>query len=470
MTNEFHNMSALDLAAGFRSAAFTPVEVADTLLARIEAVNPALNCFCLIDAETTRQQAREAADRWSKKQPLSPLDGVPISIKDLVLTKGWPTRRGSLTVDPDGPWDEDSPPVAAARAAGMVFLGKVTTPEFGWKASTDSPLTGITRNPWNLDKTPGGSSGGSSAAIAAGLGPLSIGSDGGGSIRIPASFTGIFGLKPSFGRVPAYPPSHTLSLAHYGPMSKTVADSAAFMDVLTRPDARDWHGLPYQEVEYHTSLLREGIAGKRIAYSPRLGYVEHVWTEIEDAVRKGVELLEELGAEVEQVGEVIPHPGEAFITLFWGGAAYLLGELPEKQLTKLEPALRDVVLQAGELDFRAYLDAVHAREAIGSTFNQFMENYDFLVTPTVAVPPFDVGKIRGFDESGDELVDWTPFTYPFNMTKNPAASVPCGFMSDGLPIGLQLVGRMYQDLEVLQAAATFEQAHPLFDKRPPRFS
>ncbi len=460
-----HWLSAIEISQGYRDRRFSPLEVTEALLARIEHHNERLNCFCLLDPAATLKQAEASTARWMKGEPISPLDGVPISIKDLMLTKDWPTLRGSLTVDPAGPWNVDSPPVAAVRRAGMVFLGKTSTPEFGWKATTDSPLTGITRNPWNLEKTPGGSSGGSSAAVAAGLGPLSIGSDGGGSIRVPASFTGTFGLKPSFGRVPAYPPSHTRTLAHYGPMSRTVADAALLMDVLTEADPRDWQALPYEKTGY-LEMLETEMKGKRVAYSPRLGYVESVWPDIEISVQNAVKLFQELGAEVDEVGEIFPHPGEAFLILFWGGAGHLLGDLPDAELEKLDPALRDVVAQSRGLTAQQYMTALDTMEQLGSTVSVFMDKYDFLVTPTVAVPPFDTGRLMGKDQVGNDLQDWTPFTYPFNMTRNPAASVPCGFTSDGLPIGLQIIGPMYQDLAVLQASFAFERAYPLCTEYP----
>lgn len=465
MDTEIHWMSATTLSRRFESGSLSPVEVARHVLDRIEKANPKLNAFCLLDHEETLKQASASEQRWWSGNPLSPLDGVPVSIKDLILTKGWPTLRGSKTTDPDQPWDVDGPPVARAREAGLVFLGKVTSPEFGWKASTDSPLTGITRNPWDISKTPGGSSGGSSAALAAGLGPLSIGSDGGGSIRVPASFTGTFGLKPTYGRVPAYPPSHTGRLAHYGPMSRTVRDAACFMNILSRPDARDPHALPF-DGENHLFQLEKSLKGKHIAFSPRLGYVETVHSEVEASVEAAVDVLRELGARVEIVDEIFEHPGVAFMSLFFGGAAHLLGDLPKNKLKLVEPALQEVVKQAKALTRKEFMDALDACNELTSTVRVFMEDFDFLVTPAVAVPAFEAGALRPIDESGEELTDWTPFTYPFNMTQNPAASVCCGFTSAGLPVGLQFVGKHYADVDVLRAAYAYEQANPLYLKHP----
>src|SRR5207249_10658223 len=239
----------------------------------IERLNPALNAFCLVDAEAAIASATESEGSWIKGAPIGLLDGVPVSIKDVILARGWPTLRGSKTIDPKGPWDDDAPAVARLREAGAVLLGKTTTPEFGWKGVTDSPLTGITRNPWNPRKTPGGSSGGAAAAVASGMGPLAVGTDGGGSIRIPCSFTGLFGIKPSFGRVPAWPLSPFGTVAHVGPMTRSVTDAALMLNLLALPDARDWHALPYDARDYRTGL-DGGVADLRIAFSPDLGYAK----------------------------------------------------------------------------------------------------------------------------------------------------------------------------------------------------
>src|ERR1700722_18647696 len=283
MKSELHEMTAVELSEAFRSGEASPVEAAEACLGRIDALDSAINAFCHVDHQETIAQADASEARWHDGEPLSPLDGVPVAIKDLLLTKGWPTRRGSLTVDPNGTWTEDAPSVARLREAGAVLVGKTTTPEFGWKGSTDSPLTGITRNPWNKAKTPGGSSGGSSAAVVSRFAPLALGTDGGGSIRIPASFSGCYGIKPSFGRVPAYPLSPFGTVAHLGPMSRTVRDSAMFLNVIAKPDSRDWHALAYDGTDY-TARLGESMKGKRIAFSPRLGYIHKVLPEVDALV------------------------------------------------------------------------------------------------------------------------------------------------------------------------------------------
>ena len=259
-------LSATGLLELFRKHELSPVEVTSAVLQRIEKLNPVLNAFNLVSKDAGAD-AKASEARWLRGEPKGLLDGVPVSIKDLLLTKGWPTLRGSKTIDPKGPWNDDAPAVARLREHGAVLLGKTTTPEFGWKGVTDSPLTGITRNPWNPKKTPGGSSGGAAAALASGMGPLAVGTDGGGSIRIPCSFTGLFGIKPSFGRVPAWPPSPFGAVAHVGPMTRSVTDAALMLNVLSLPDARDWQGLPHDARDYRArKSVRRLVAERRRAH------------------------------------------------------------------------------------------------------------------------------------------------------------------------------------------------------------
>src|SRR5437016_5323261 len=254
MADDIAYLSATRLLELYRSKQLSPLDAIRETLARLERYESALNAFVLYDPESALNSARAAEERWQKGEPLGLLDGVPVAIKDTQLTRGWPRRLGSKTIDPDQPWTEDAPSTARLRAAGAVFFGKTTTPEFGWKPLTDSPLTGISRNPWNLERTPGGSSGGSAAAVLAGISPLAVGTDAGGSIRIPASFCGIFGLKPTFGRVALYPPSAFGDVAHVGPMTRTVADAALMLDAMKGPDSRDWHSLPDDGIAYRDAV------------------------------------------------------------------------------------------------------------------------------------------------------------------------------------------------------------------------
>ena len=461
---ELNWKSAAKLTRGFAKKKFSPVEVARACLAQIAQHDKAINAMCRIDEAAALAQARASERRWMNGSALSALDGVPALVKDLLLVKGWPTLRGSRTVDPNQMWDQDAPSVARLREAGAVFLGLTTTPEFGWKGVTDSPLTGITRNPWDLSKTPGGSSGGSAAALAAGYAPLTLGTDGGGSIRIPAGFSGIFGLKPSFGRVPAWPLSPFGTVAHVGPMTRTVEDAALMLNAISRPDARDWHGLPFDGADY-TKRLGKAVKGLRIAFSPRLGYVD-VDPEIAGLVKAAVKTLASLGARVEEVDPGFEDPALCFRTLWWSGTRALLGRLPAEKKKLLDPALAGVVEQAMALSLDDYLDAVKARGLLGSHMRQFMERYDLLVTPTLPIPAFEAGRLAPGDDGTGKWVNWTPFSYPFNLTQQPAASVPCGFTKGGLPAGLHIVGRMFDDQTVLHAAFAYESATAWGERRP----
>jgi aspartyl-tRNA(Asn)/glutamyl-tRNA(Gln) amidotransferase subunit A len=460
--------TAAQLEKGYAKKKFSPVDVAKAALAQVYRHDAAINAMAHLDEKTTLSMAESSAKRWKKGKPLSPLDGVPVLIKDLLLTKGWPTRRGSKTVDVNQPWEVDAPSVARLREAGCVFLGLTTTPEFGWKGVTDSPLTGITRNPWNPALTPGGSSGGSSAGLAAGYAPLALGTDGGGSIRIPAHFTNTFGLKPSYGRVPAYPLSPFGTVAHIGPMTRSVADSAMMMNAISQPDNRDWFSLPYDDVDYTYKLGRK-LKGLRVAFSATLGYVT-VDPDIADLVKAAVDVLRKLGAEVTEIDPGFADPASMFRTLWWTGARSALGDLPAEKKKLLEPALADVVEQAASITVKELTEATKARGALGTQMRLFMQDYDVLVTPSLPIAAFEAGKLQPDDRTHDgKWVNWTPFTYPFNLTQQPAASVPCGFTDEGLPAGLQVVGRMFDDRTVLNVCAAYEAETKFYKKTPGGF-
>ena len=451
-------LSAAELVELFRKHAVSPMEVANAVLKRIEQINSKLNAFNLV-SEKAVEEAKASEARWLRGEPKGLLDGVPVSIKDILLTKGWPTLRGSKTVDAKGPWNDDAPCVARLREHGAVLVGKTTTPEFGWKGVTDSPLTGITRNPWNPAKTPGGSSGGAAAAVAAGIGPLAVGTDGGGSIRIPCSFTGLFGIKPSFGRVPAWPLSPFGTVAHVGPITRTVSDAALMLNVLALPDARDWHALPYDARDYRTGL-EQGVRDLRVAWSPDLGYAE-VDAEVAALVSKAVRIFEELGAKVEERNPGFENPEPIFRTHWFSGAAFLLKDFSREKKKLVDPGLVEVAAQGAKITAMEILDAQMKRGALGAQMNLFYRDYDLLVTPTLAVAAFDVGQEYPGAAKGKRWTDWTPFTYPFNLTQQPAASIPCGFTKAGLPVGLHIVGPRYADALVLRAARAFETARPI---------
>jgi aspartyl-tRNA(Asn)/glutamyl-tRNA(Gln) amidotransferase subunit A len=452
--------TATELLQLYASGQASPVEATRAVVARIDRLDPTLNAFCFLAAEEALRMARESEARWARGEPGGDLDGVPLSIKDLILAKGWPTLRGSRTVDPDQAWNVDAPASARLREAGAVILGKTATPEFGCKGETNSPLTGITRNPWNPAKTPGGSSGGTAAAVASGMGPISVGTDGAGSVRIPAAFCGNFGLKPSFGRVPAFPLSPMGTVAHLGPHTMSVTDAALMMNVLARPDARDWTSLPFDGHNYLHGL-DGGIRGLRIAFSPTLGYAKNIDPEVADAVAAAVRDLQGLGAHVESVDPGFADPLEITTGLWFAGAHAIRSSLGAAQQTVLDPDF------AAEADLGSRLSALDLyrlnlrRGELGSQMRQFMQRFDLLVTPAVAVPAFDAKAAGHTPMNAEAMLGWTPFSYPFNLTQQPACTIPCGLTKDGLPIGLQLVGPMFGDALVLRAARAYETVRPI---------
>jgi aspartyl-tRNA(Asn)/glutamyl-tRNA(Gln) amidotransferase subunit A len=457
MKNDLCSLSATELLALYRKKKLSPVEVTKAVYERIEKLNPLLNAFCFL--EPSLKEARKSEQRWLKNNPIGQLDGVPVSIKDLLLTKGWPTLRGSKTIDPRGPWNDDAPAVARLREHGAVLLGKTTTPEFGWKGVTDSPLTGITRNPWNPKMTPGGSSGGGAAAVAAGMGPLTIGTDGGGSIRIPCSFTGLFGLKPSFGRVPAWPLSPMGTVAHVGPMTRTVTDAALMLNVISLPDNRDWHALPYDGRDYRIGL-EDGVRGLRIAYSSDMGYAK-VDPEIEKLVAKAVKTFTRLGAHVESRDPGFEDCGPLFAAHWFPGAAAIVRNTPARKRALMDKGLLETARMGEKVTTAQYLAAVQKRGALGVLMNRFHETYDLLVTPTLPLAAFRAGQEMANLLKEKRWTDWSPFSYPFNLTQQPAATIPCGLTKKGLPVGLHIVGPRYADALVLRAARAFESAHPI---------
>jgi aspartyl-tRNA(Asn)/glutamyl-tRNA(Gln) amidotransferase subunit A len=467
MMHELCGFTASQLLAMYRSAQVSPVDVTRAVLQRIDQVNGKLNAFCLVDAAQAMESAKASEQRWQAHRQqgaaIGALDGIPVSIKDLILTRGWPTLRGSRTVDPSQPWEVDAPVTARLRESGAVLLGKTTTPELGCKGETNSPLHGITRNPWNLSRTPGGSSGGAAAAVAAGMGPLAVGTDGAGSVRIPAAFCGNVGIKPSFGRVPAYPLSPFGTVAHLGPHTMSVTDAALMMNVMSLPDARDWSSLPYQPIDY-TVGLNDGIRGLRIAYSPTLGYAK-VDPDVAHRVDEAVRDLEALGARVVRCDPGFADPLD-IMTGIWFAVAHQVWSA----MTPAQQAVTDPDFQAeAEIGAHFSFGDVHKlnlrRAELGSQMRQFMQQYDLLVTPTLAIPAFEARAAGHSKVTAEQLLGWTPFSYPFNLTQQPAITIPCGLTPAGLPVGLQLVGPMFGDALVLRAARAYESLHPV--PRPP---
>jgi Asp-tRNA(Asn)/Glu-tRNA(Gln) amidotransferase A subunit family amidase len=459
--------SATELTAMIRRKTVSPVEVVEAVLARIERVNPRLGAYVTLTADQARRAAR-AAERavMRKGARLGPLHGVPFSVKDVVSTRGVRTTFGTPLFRDNVP-AEDAPMVARLQAAGAIMIGKTNTPTFGWLGATHNLLFAPTRNPWHLDRTPGGSSGGASAAVAAGLGPLAVGTDGGGSIRITASFTGIVGYKPSYGRIPTYPASAAWSLSHIGPLTRTVADAALVLQVTAGPDERDPYSLPAADADYAKRLGR-GVKGLRVAYADDLGGGEPVDAEVGRVAARAARAFRDLGCRVESAAPGWPSPAECWYEIFCGGVATRLAPYRDRR-ADLEPGLLRLIDETLANPPTRFVEAWFERLAWWQHPRAFFEKYDLLVTPTVACPPFPIGLDHPAEVAGKPVspYGWIPFTYPFNLTGQPAVSVPCGFTREGLPIGLQIVGRRFDDASVLQAAAAFERARPWANARPP---
>jgi aspartyl-tRNA(Asn)/glutamyl-tRNA(Gln) amidotransferase subunit A len=464
MSDDLVSCGAAALVHLFATRQASPVEAAKAALERISQHNPRYNAFCLVDETAALASARQSEARWLKGEPLSHIDGVTATIKDIILTRGWPTLRGSRSTDPNQKWDEDAPAVERLREAGAVLLGKTTTPEFGWKAVCDSPLTGITRNPWNPERTPGGSSGGAAVAAPLGMGCLHLGTDGGGSIRIPSAFSGVFGIKPTFGRVPAYPLSPFGTVAHLGPITAGVDDAARMLTVISRPDARDWYALPYLARDYSVGI-DAGVHGLRIALSTTLGYATRVNAEIVTLVERAAAKLGELGARIERRDPGFAQPSKIFEAHWLTGAANVRRAVPTEKRALLEPGFNHFADLGERISHMDYVEAMNERAALGAHMAQFHTEFDVLLTPSVAVEAFECGRVApvGLDET--TWFEWTPFSFPFNLTQQPAASIPCGFTSSGLPVGLQIIAAKYREDLVLRVARAYESVDPI--ARPP---
>jgi aspartyl-tRNA(Asn)/glutamyl-tRNA(Gln) amidotransferase subunit A len=447
--NDLLLLSAAELVAGFRARRISPVEVCRATFANIAAINPALNAFQALHEDSAMAQALLSETRWRRGEPIGPLDGVPCTIKDNLLTIGWPTLSGSRTVDPQQAWQEDAPGTARLREAGAVMIGKTTMPEFAWKVMTDSPLFGVTRNPWDTAHTPGGSSGGAAAATAAGMGVLALATDGGGSIRVPASRCGLVGLKPTHGRVPDYPPSRFGTNSHVGPIARTVRDCALMMNVISRPDARDWYALPTWQGDY-LGEAKGGVKGLRMAYSPDLGSGVPVDPEVVAACRAAADTFRRLDAAVEEIAvdpALYTLGSEAYFVLRYVMQADLLRRIPPERQVLMDPVLLEQsTAYAGRFDVFDYLEAEQQQRVFGSRLNQLLDTFDVLICPTIQSLPERV------EAPGPE----PHFTAVFNASRHPAMSIPCGLSKSGLPIGVQIVAGHYRDGLLMRVAAAFE--------------
>ncbi|MDF5754320.1 amidase [Spongiactinospora sp. TRM90649] len=463
---ELTRLGAAELARGYRRGDFSPVEVTRAALGVIAARDAELNAFVLVDPEGALQAATASEARWRSGAQRGPADGVPVTVKDLLLTRGWPTLRGSRLVDGAGPWLEDSPSVARLREGGAVLIGKTTTPEFGWKGVTDSAGFGVTRNPWDPSLTPGGSSGGSAVAVAAGMCAWSVGTDGGGSVRVPAAFTGTVGFKPTGGLIPMYPAGSNGPLSHRGPMARSVADVAGLLDVIARPDPRDPTAHPAPTRSF-TGSIGDGVAGMTIAYSRDLGYGRND-PAVESVVDTAVEVLRDLGARVEEADPGFTDPVAAFQTIWCAGVAKIFDRHPGADHSLADPGLREFRERGRATTASEYLDALAVCTDLGIRMARFHERYDALVTPTTPIPPFAAGRDCPEGWPSPLWASWTPYTYPFNMTRQPALSVPCGVTGDGLPVGLQIVTARHEDARALQVGRAYERCTRWADGTPVR--
>ena len=466
MSDELCWMTAVDLARAIARKRVSPVEVVDAVLARIDKLST-LNAYVTLDADASRASAKAAERALTRRSArLGPLHGVPFSVKDLVVTKGMRTTFGTPLYRDHVP-TEDAPIVERLKAAGGILLGKTNTPTFGWVGITDNLVFGVTRNPWNLDRTPGGSSGGAAAAVASGLAPLAVGTDGGGSIRKPAAFCGIFGLKPTYGRIPIHPHGASWSLSHLGPMTRTVRDAALMLNACAGADARDQYSLPADGADY-VKTLGGGLKGLRVAYSETLGFAPAIDPEVRAATHSAAGVFRKLGARVDVVNPGWPSPYECWRTIFLGGIAARLAPYRDRQ-RDIDPGLRPIVEEALRMAPTAYVQAWFERNAWAEHTRRFFETYDLLLSPAAATAAFELGILypSTIDGRAVSREASSAFTFPFNMTGEPAASVPCGFTRDGLPIGLQIIGRRFADASVLRASAAFEAARPWSQRRPP---
>ncbi|MBI2528958.1 MAG: amidase [Candidatus Rokubacteria bacterium] len=457
---------ATELRSLIRARALSPVELMQTTLERIERLNPRLNAFCTLAPEKALEAAHRAEQAVARSEALGPLHGIPVSVKDLALAAGIRFMSGSVIFE-GRVAGQDAPFVRRLRAAGAIVVGKTATPEFGWKALGDSPLTGITRNPWNTAMTTGGSSAGAAAAAAAGLGPLHHGSDGAGSIRIPSAFCGIFGFKPSYGRVPQWPVSNNDYSTHHGPMTRTVADAALMLSAMAGPDEWDRTSLDGAPADY-VGRLREPVRGLRVAWSPTLGGLR-VDAQVAAVVARAVRAFEELGCAVEEVDSGFPESGPLIRGIWSAHEAGNYGPYVAEWGPRMDPGLLACIEDGLRLGLVDYARLRGEKMAYWDALRPLFERFDLLLTPAVSVPAFEVSRLNpeGWPQHAWDWFPWASFSYPFNFTGQPAATLPCGFTGGGMPVGLQLVGRRFADLTVLQAAAAFEEARPWGGRRPP---
>jgi len=467
MSADFAYLSATEIQRLVATRQASAVEIVTSALSRVEALEPTLNAFVATTPELALEAARRADVAAADGGPLPPLLGVPVSVKDLIDLGGIPTRFGSRTT-PTTPAAADAPSVERVKAAGSCVLGKTTTTEFGCKAGGgNSPLTGITRNPWNPARSTGGSSAGAAASVAAGITPVALGTDGGGSCRIPAALCGLVGVKAQFGRVPVFPTSATPTLGHVGAIARTVTDAAQLLQVLSGFDPRDPASVA-EPVPDFVGACGRGAAGLRVAWSPTLGYARVQDDEVLTLATRAVETLEAAGCVVETVEKVFDRdPIELWNAEFYAGVGFKLRAALDGARDELDPVVAGLLENAlhGQ-SLEEYVAKFFQRFGLREDFRRVLEPYDVLITPTLPVSELGAGVDVPAGLEDRNAVSWVYYTYPFNLTGNPAASIPCGFTSAGMPAGLQIVARTLREVDLFRVAGALESAAPWADRTP----
>lgn len=450
-------LSAEDMLALYARGALSPVDVLQAVTERIARLNPQLNAFAVLNPRAL-DAAQESAMRWRAGRPLGVLDGVPCTVKDLVDVAGFPTRRGSRTSDP-APVPDDAPLVVGLRAAGAVIVGKTTTTEYGWKSPGDCPLHGITRNPWNPAYTTGGSSSGAGAAGAAGFGPLHLGTDAGGSIRIPAAWCGLVGLKPTYGRVPQWPASAFASVSCAGPMTRSVRDAALMLTAMARYDLRDPFCLPDDGRDWRDGI-EDGVSGLSVGVLRRPGFDAPVDAEGVAAVERAAAILAEAGASVEQTDPDLPDTSQVFGRVWGAALARLVGTLPEQLRGLLDPGILEVAQSQGGMTAVAFMDSEAMRATTAHTMARLHQRFDLVLCPTVPAGP-PLADMPTTDPVRALWTSWAPWTFTFNLSRQPAITMPLGLGENGMPRAVQLAAAQYRDDLVLRAARVLELAEPV---------
>ena len=449
-------LSAEEMLDGYGRARFTPVDVLQAVTERVARLNPALNAFVAMNPKALAA-AGESAMRWRVGRPIGPLDGVPVTVKDLVDLAGFPTRRGSRATSPE-PVADDAPMVASLRAAGAIVLGKTTTTEFGWKSPGDCPLNGITRNPWNSVYSTGGSSSGAGAAGAAGFGPLHIGTDAGGSVRIPAAWCGLVGLKPTYGLIPQWPASAFASVSAAGPMTRTVRDAALMFSVMAQYDRRDPFCSQHEPRDWRDGI-EQGVAGLSVGIVRRLGFDAPADADAWVGVEAAAAILAGAGAHVEEARVDLPDTSQVFSRVWGAALARLVASTPAQLVGLLDPGIHEVAAALGGMTAIAFMDAEAMRAEVGHLMGRFHQRYDLLLCPTVPRGP-PLADAATTDPVTALTSRWAPWTFAFNLSRQPAITVPMGARADGLPNSVQIAAARFQDALVLRAARVIERAAP----------